>query len=70
MFFTVVPIVRSAISLYLAVRGVKCTLLTLSEERFNKVVEDCPKAFRGNLVRTEDINVSLHLHVQSVSHDK
>jgi len=45
-----------AISLYLAVRGVKCTLLTLSEERFNKVVEDCPKAFRGNLVRTEDIN--------------
>mmetsp|Transcript_28759 Transcript_28759/g.72893 ORF Transcript_28759/g.72893 Transcript_28759/m.72893 type:complete len:697 (-) Transcript_28759:4-2094(-) len=45
-----------AISLYLAVRGIKCTLLTMSKERFDKVVVDCPKQFQGNLVRTEKIS--------------
>lgn len=36
-----------ALSLYLAARGVKCTLMTMSVERFNKVVEDCPIEYRG-----------------------
>ncbi|EKX35243.1 hypothetical protein GUITHDRAFT_158756 [Guillardia theta CCMP2712] len=38
-----------AISLYLARKGVKVTMMTQSRERFEGIRSDCPAAYRGNL---------------------
>jgi hypothetical protein len=44
-----------AISLYLAKKGVKVTMVTQSRERYEAVVEDCAEPFRNNLQHSTDI---------------
>jgi len=44
-----------AISLYLAARDVKVTMVTASRERYEAVVADCPAAARHNLVHSTEI---------------
>jgi len=44
-----------AISLYLAKKGVKVTMVTQSRERYEAVVEDCAEPFRSNLQHSTDM---------------
>ena len=49
-----------AISLYLAAKGVRVTMVTASRERFEGVVSDCQEEFRHNLVHSTDVNEGAH----------
>jgi len=45
-----------AISLYLAKRGVNVTMLTMSRERYEAVVNDCAEPYRKHLIHSTDIS--------------
>ena len=45
-----------AISLYLAKKGVKVTMVTASHERYEGVVADCEPAYRHNLVHSTEVS--------------
>ncbi len=57
--------VRSAISLYLAGRGVVVRMVTSSRERFEGIVADCPAEHRHKLHHTPAVEVRFPFHVAS-----